>query len=74
MTLSASAVSRQIAHLEQTLGVRLLERTTRRLRMSEAGSEVFERCKDMLDAAQAALDVGERRRWRFRHGPARRWS
>ncbi|KIQ00979.1 MULTISPECIES: LysR family transcriptional regulator [Pseudomonas] len=57
---TASAVSRQIAHLEQTLGVRLLERTTRRLRLSEAGSEVFERCKDMLDAAQAALDVGER--------------
>ena len=57
---TASAVSRQIAQLEQTLGVRLLERTTRRLRLSEAGREVFERCKDMLDAAQAALDVGER--------------
>lgn len=56
---SASAVSRQIAHLEQTLGVRLLERTTRRLRLSEAGSEVFERCRDMLEAAQAAVDVGE---------------
>lgn len=57
---TASAVSRQIAHLEQQLGIRLLERTTRRLRLSDAGSEVFERCQEMLDAAQAALDVGER--------------
>lgn len=57
---TSSAVSRQIAHLEQTLGVRLLERTTRRLRLSEAGSEMFERCQEMLEAAQAALDVSER--------------
>ncbi|OEC33675.1 DNA-binding transcriptional regulator, LysR family [Pseudomonas cuatrocienegasensis] len=57
---TASAVSRQIAHLEQALGLRLLERTTRRLRLSEAGAEVFERCREMLGAAQAALDVGER--------------
>jgi DNA-binding transcriptional LysR family regulator len=57
---TASAVSRQIAHLEQALGLRLLERTTRRLRLSEAGAEVFERCREMLDSAQAALNVGER--------------
>lgn len=57
---TASAVSRQIAHLEQALGLRLLERTTRRLRLSEAGAEVFERCREMLGAAQAALGVGER--------------
>lgn len=57
---SASAVSRQIARLEQAMGVRLLERTTRRLRLSEAGAEVFERCNEMLGAAQAALAVGER--------------
>ncbi|HSC85568.1 MAG TPA: LysR family transcriptional regulator [Pseudomonas sp.] len=57
---SASAVSRQIAQLEQALGLRLLERTTRRLRLSEAGGEVFERCREMLAAAQAALAVGER--------------
>lgn len=57
---TASAVSRQIAHLERALGLRLLERTTRRLRLSEAGAEVFERCREMLGAAQAAMDVGER--------------
>ncbi|MCY1280232.1 HTH-type transcriptional regulator DmlR [compost metagenome] len=57
---SASALSRQIARLEQELGVRLLERTTRRLRLGEAGQQVFEHCQDMLQAAQAALTVGER--------------
>lgn len=57
---TASALSRQIAALEQALGLRLLERTTRRLRISEAGTEVFERCREMLGAAQAALAVGER--------------
>lgn len=57
---SASALSRQIAQLEAALGLRLLERTTRRLRLSEAGAEVFERCREMLDAAEAAVAVGER--------------
>lgn len=57
---SGSAVSRQVAQLEQALGLRLLERTTRRLRLSEAGAEVFERCREMLSAAQAAVAVGDR--------------
>lgn len=57
---SASALSRQVAQLEAALGLRLLERTTRRLRLSEAGAEVFERCREMLAAAQAAVAVGER--------------
>lgn len=57
---SPSALSRQIAQLEQVLGLRLLERTTRRLRLSAAGAEVFERCREMLVAAEAAVAVGER--------------
>ncbi|MHC6224038.1 LysR family transcriptional regulator [Pseudomonas sp. X10] len=57
---SASALSRQVAQLEVALGLRLLERTTRRLRLSEAGAEVFERCREMLAAGQAAMAVGER--------------
>lgn len=57
---TASAVSRQIAALESALGLRLLERTTRRLRLSEAGTEVFECCREMLGAAQAAVAVSER--------------
>lgn len=51
LRLPASTVSRKLAALEQRLGVRLLERTTRRLRLTEAGAAYYERCA--LIAAQA---------------------
>jgi len=57
---TASAVSRQVARLEQELSLRLLERTTRRLRLNEAGSEFYTHCRTMLDAADQALAIGER--------------
>ncbi len=57
---TASAVSRQVARLEQELSLRLLERTTRQLRLNEAGSEFYEHCRTMLDAADQALAIGER--------------
>ena len=53
-----SAVSRQVARLERELGVRLLQRTTRQLRLSEAGREVLGHCRQLLAAAGAALDSG----------------
>lgn len=57
---TASAVSRQVARLEQELSLRLLERTTRQLRLNEAGSEFYDHCRTMLDAADQALAIGER--------------
>ena len=42
--LSKQAVSQRIARVESSLGVRLLERTTRRLRLTEPGRVYFERC------------------------------
>lgn len=57
--MTPSAVSRQLARLEREMGIRLLERTTRRLRLSEAGEGAFRRCRDMVAAAQAALDLAE---------------
>ena len=57
---TASAVSRQVARLEQELSLRLLERTTRQLRLNEAGSEFYAHCRAMLDAAEQALAIGER--------------
>jgi DNA-binding transcriptional LysR family regulator len=57
---TASAVSRQVARLEQELSLRLLERTTRQLRLNEAGSEFYAHCRTMLDAADQALAIGER--------------
>ena len=50
-----SATSRGVARLERALGLRLLERTTRKLRLSEAGREVHARCLDMVGAAQAVM-------------------
>lgn len=55
-----SAVSRQVARLERALALRLLERTTRRLRLNEAGAEFYQHCRAMLEAAEAAMAIGER--------------
>lgn len=56
---SASSVSRQIASLEAALGVRLLERTTRRLRLTEAGSAAWARCDEMLRSARSVVTLSE---------------
>src|SRR6516225_1578364 len=42
LKMPISTVSRRVAELEDQLGVRLLERSTRGLRLTDAGSEVFE--------------------------------
>lgn len=57
---SPSAVSRSIARLEKALAIRLLQRTTRKLRLSDAGEEVFRRCREMAGAAQAVMDLSGR--------------
>ena len=56
--LSKSAVSKQVARLEADLGVRLLQRTTRRLSLTEEGATFFEGCQRMLaEAADAEATV-----------------
>jgi DNA-binding transcriptional LysR family regulator len=49
-------LSRRIAALEKRLGVRLLQRTTRALALTEAGQRFFERCVATVEGAQAAYD------------------
>ncbi len=49
LALPSSNVSRHVASLERRLGVRLLERSTRHLRMTEAGRLLYERAKPLLD-------------------------
>lgn len=61
--MPSSNVSRYVAALERTLGVRLLERSTRHLRMTEAGRLLYERAKPLLDAllsTQEALGAAQR--------------
>jgi DNA-binding transcriptional LysR family regulator len=52
--LSKSAVSKQIARLEDRLGARLLNRTTRRLSLTEAGTAFYEGCRRVVDEAEVA--------------------
>ncbi len=54
LEISKSAVSKQIARLEDRLGVRLLNRTTRRLSLTEAGATYYAACRRVLDEAETA--------------------
>lgn len=49
LEMDPSVLSRRIARLESRLGVRLLQRTTRRVSLTEAGARFLERCRDVLD-------------------------
>lgn len=59
LSLSAPMVSKHVAHLERVLGVRLLNRTSRRVSMTEAGSLYYEQCQVALDILElAAVAIG----------------
>ncbi len=55
--ISASALSEAVRRLEAKLGVRLLNRTTRSVAPTEAGSRVLERLTPALAEVEAALDT-----------------
>jgi len=48
-SLPTSSLSRYISRLEAQAGVRLVERTTRSLRVTEAGRMLYERARSMVD-------------------------
>lgn len=52
---SAPAVTRALAALEARLGVRLIDRTTRRLAPSEAGRLLYDKARVVLDEYEAAM-------------------
>ena len=60
--LPKSSVSRTVTRLEEDLGVRLLQRTTRQLHLTEAGHAYYERARLALsgleEAASAASNLG----------------
>jgi DNA-binding transcriptional LysR family regulator len=58
LEISASAVGKSVARLEGNVGVRLLQRSTRRIQLTEEGRLFHERCRRILedlDDAQAML-------------------
>ena len=54
LELSKSMVSKCVNRLEASLGARLLHRTTRRLRLTEAGSALYENSSNALNAIEEA--------------------
>jgi DNA-binding transcriptional LysR family regulator len=57
--LPKAAMSRYVGELETRLGVRLLQRTTRRLSLTEEGQVFYTRCKELLagvDEAEAEIN------------------
>ena len=54
--LPKSNLSRRVLRLEQTLGVRLLERTTRQMHKTEIGNLYYQHCKRIIEEAEHAED------------------
>lgn len=54
LEMSKAAVSRYVGELESRLGVRLLNRTTRKLSLTEEGELFYVRCKELLAGVDAA--------------------
>ncbi|HEY1998658.1 LysR family transcriptional regulator [Paraburkholderia sp.] len=57
MEMSAAMASKHVMHLEQQLGARLLNRTTRRVAPTEAGREYYERLSQVLTELEEAEQV-----------------
>lgn len=70
MNLSQPTVTKHIAAIEARLGVRLLNRNTRGMRLTEAGALYYERCKLIQREVESAEDtvthLGERVNGRLR--------
>ena len=54
LNLSKTAVSRLVGDLESRLGTRLLQRTTRKLSLTQEGEVFLERCKELLSGLEEA--------------------
>ena len=54
LAMPNSKVSRRISELERDLGLRLFNRTTRRVELTEAGRLYFERCRRIIEEARLA--------------------
>ncbi|RQW62677.1 LysR family transcriptional regulator [Vibrio viridaestus] len=57
LDITPSALSKLITRLEKSLGVKLFERTTRSLVITQAGQRVYEQSVIMVNAAQQAIEM-----------------
>src|SRR5450830_840396 len=55
--ISSAAVSKNVASLEQALGVRLMNRTTRTLNLTAEGAAFLKQARIALDALDTAVDA-----------------
>jgi DNA-binding transcriptional LysR family regulator len=60
LNVSKSRVSKSVSRLEGMLGVRLLQRSTRRLSLTEVGEAYFEHCDRILEEINLAEDTVNR--------------
>ncbi|MDY0749071.1 LysR family transcriptional regulator [Paucibacter sp. R3-3] len=60
--ITKSKLSRRISLLEERMGVRLFQRSTRRLSLTEAGQAFYEHCAAMMVEAEAATQALEQLR------------
>src|SRR5215469_8804055 len=59
MDMSTAMASKHVMHVEQRLGVRLLNRNSRSLSLTEPGRVYFERCKTILrDLEETEMELG----------------
>lgn len=54
LNIEKTRLSRRVSALEKKLGVQLLQRSTRSMRLTEAGEKFFKKCKIVVDSTQAA--------------------
>jgi DNA-binding transcriptional LysR family regulator len=57
LRMPISTVSRRVSELEKQLGVRLIERSTRHLRLTDVGSEVFEHAQKSSSIHDAVMSI-----------------
>lgn len=55
--VSTAHVSRRVSTLEASLGVQLLARTTRQVRLTDAGQNYYRRCLDLVHGLEEANEV-----------------